>query len=134
MQGQAAAVAGDLSEYGFTTDRELVHVAISIRVDELSMRDRGQILRDRCVWAQYRADDGGYLANGSVLGHQLCSMIVYYMHTVIHKWAFPLPHKHNAFNWRPQFGLSSQLSSAHTLPTLQFVLSLPCGLDFFIEI
>lgn len=49
MQGQAAAVAGDLSEYGFTTDRGLVHVAISIRVDELSMRDRGQILRDRCV-------------------------------------------------------------------------------------
>lgn len=44
--GTAAAVAGDLSKYGFTTDRELVHVAISIRVDDLPMSGRDQILCD----------------------------------------------------------------------------------------
>lgn len=42
--GTVVAVAGDLSKYGFTTDRELVHVAISIRVDDLPMSDRDQIL------------------------------------------------------------------------------------------
>lgn len=37
--GPAAAVTRDLSEYGFTVGRGLVHVAISIRVDDLSMSD-----------------------------------------------------------------------------------------------
>lgn len=47
--GTAAAVAGDLSKYGFTTDRELVHVAISIRVDDLPMSGRDQILCDGSI-------------------------------------------------------------------------------------
>lgn len=44
--GTVVAVAGDFSKYGFATDRELVHVAISMRVDDLPMSGRDQILCD----------------------------------------------------------------------------------------